>query len=245
VIQWWINDNILSNVSIGPNIFGFVRGRSAVDNARFHKGAKHLLNVDIEHFFPSIRRESVYAIFVDIGYSPGVAAQLSNICTLDNALPQGAPTSPTIANLIFRDVDKKIGDLADENELLYSRYADDLTFSSLEYIDGSFIKKLSEILYSARFRLKQTKTRFSSHGSRMEITGLTVNDYVHPSREWRRKARAMLHKYANSPQLSDLEVDRINGIKGIANMVDNSPSMLSIKRQLERLSELRFKNPNR
>ena len=96
VIQWWILDNILNHVEIAENVFGFVAGRSAVQNAEYHFGAKHVLNVDIRQFFPSITIDQVREIFVSLGYTEDVADMLAELCCLDDHVPQGAPRGGSV-----------------------------------------------------------------------------------------------------------------------------------------------------
>ncbi len=130
VVQWWILDNILSKYPLPPYVFGFAKGRNAAQNADYHAGQSHILNVDIENFFPSIGFTQVAQVFAAFGYSRPVCEFLARLCCFNETLPQGAPTSPAIANLVARDLDKDLLNYARTHELKYSRYADDLTFSS-------------------------------------------------------------------------------------------------------------------
>ena len=98
-IQWWLLDNIFRKLDFPENVTGFIRGRGIQMNAEFHIGANHILNMDLKDFFPSVCVEQVFSIFQSLGYNEVVAKQLSEICTLDGCLPQGAPTSPSLANI--------------------------------------------------------------------------------------------------------------------------------------------------
>ena len=139
MIQWWILDNILSNVTMAENVFGFVQGRSAIDNATYHIGAAHILNVDIKQFFPSISADKIKIVFGSLGYSEEVSTMLAELCCLDERLPQGAPTSPALANMVLRELDEELSLLAAQYGRKYTRYADDLTFSSQERIEEEFL----------------------------------------------------------------------------------------------------------
>ena len=225
VIHWWILDNILNHVEIAENVFGFVAGRSAVQNAEYHFGAKHVLNVDIRQFFPSIRIEQVRSIFESLGYSESVSEMLSDLCCLNDRVPQGAPTSPAIANLVLRELDNKLSGLAQEAGHLYSRYADDLTFSSQKKIEGDFLLSVKREVENASFELKPEKTRFSGGEGRMEVTGVVINEVLQPTRVWRKRTRATLHRMRNSVRLTRRDLSYLQGIIGSARQFDDSPNM--------------------
>ncbi|WP_169734062.1 retron St85 family RNA-directed DNA polymerase [Ciceribacter selenitireducens] len=237
VIQWWILDNILNHVQIADNVFGFVSGRSAVQNAEFHLGAAHMLNIDIEQFFPSITIDQIRAIYGSLGYGAEVANLLAELCCLDDRVPQGAPTSPALANLVLRDLDKELSRLALQTGHKYSRYADDLTFSSSHRIETEFLDAVQTAVEQEGFNLKPGKTRFSGLGGRMEVTGVVINEKTQPSRVWRRRTRATLHKLGNSPRLTRKNVSYLLGIKGMAKQFQNSPQMQRFSLDVEQLLE--------
>jgi len=137
IIQTWINEYICTKASPPECVTGFVRGRSIFDNARVHAGGGNLMVVDIEDFFPSITFEKVERVFASFGFPPGVARQLAALCCLHNRLPQGAPTSPAIANLVCKPLDEKLLELAKDWGAKYSRYADDLSFSGPVRFDNT------------------------------------------------------------------------------------------------------------
>jgi RNA-directed DNA polymerase len=225
VIQWWILDNILNHVEIAANVFGFVAGRSAVQNAEHHLGAKHVLNVDIRQFFPSITIDQVHAIFRSLGYKDDVAGMLSELCCLDGHVPQGAPTSPAIANLVLREMDIELSVLAERAGHRYSRYADDLTFSSQSWIEREFLNLVEKAVQGAGFELKPEKTRLSGSEGRMEVTGVVINEKPQPTRVWRKRARATLHKMSLSARLTRREMSYLQGVIGMAGQFPESPQM--------------------
>jgi len=235
VIQWWILDNILSKISYPEFIFGFVRGKSPVENARYHRAMRHMLNIDISDFFPSIRYPQVVHAFTALGYSDAVSNQLARLCTLNGTLPQGAPTSPAIANLVFRDVDSAIARVADRQRLRYSRYADDLTFSGMEFISRDFLDEIEGIIKINGFKLNMRKTRFSSAGGRMEVTGYTTNVITQPSREWRKRVRAELHQLSKKEALSDKDRKRISGLKGNLLSCDHGDNVVRLIRSINNI----------
>ncbi len=103
VIQWWICDNILNRSLQQEAIHGFTRGRSYITNAQSHAGCQHMLNMDIEKFFPSISVKMISGWFREIGYGPNGAKLLAELCSLDGSAPTGAPTSPAIGNHVLLD----------------------------------------------------------------------------------------------------------------------------------------------
>lgn len=235
VIQWWILDNLLNHVQIAENVFGFVAGRSAVQNAHYHYGAKHVLNVDIKQFFPSISIEQVRTIFGSLGYSEDVADMLSELCCLNGRVPQGAPTSPAIANLVLRELDDDLSVLAKDADHIYSRYADDLTFSSQSKISSSFLNGVQSAVEKAGFELKPEKTRFTGSEGRMEVTGVVINETLQPARVWRKRTRATLHQLGNASRLTRRKLAYLQGIMGMAAQF---PESLQMKRLSQSASEL-------
>jgi RNA-directed DNA polymerase len=199
VVQKYILRQILERQPLPTFVTGFVRKRSIVDNASFHVGSRYILNVDIRDFFPSVTEEKVTKVFVDLSFPRGMAHILSRLCTYDGALPQGAPTSPYLANLVFGEVDQRILKLAHANRLKYSRYADDLTFSGPNPIDGDFPNELSKIIRRFGFELNAKKIRFAKPGQAKYVTGFVVNERVQPRRDQRRLLRAMFHNASLHP----------------------------------------------
>jgi retron-type reverse transcriptase/DNA-binding CsgD family transcriptional regulator len=239
VIQWWILDNILNHVEIAENVFGFVAGRSAVQNAEYHFGAKHVLNVDIRQFFPSITIDQVREIFVSLGYTEDVADMLAELCCLDDHVPQGAPTSPAIANLVLRELDEQLSRLADEAGHRYSRYADDLTFSSQQRIEPAFLDSVQQAVEESGFNLKPEKTRFAGSEGRMEVTGVVINDKMQPSRVWRKRTRAKLHRFRLATRLTRRELAYLHGIVGMAAQFPQSTQMHKLSEHAAELIETR------
>ena len=239
VIQWWILDNILDSASVAENVFGFVAGRSAIKNAMYHRGADHVLNVDIKQFFPSITQVQVVGVFEGIGYSKEVAEYLADLCCYRERVPQGAPTSPAIANLVLANLDKELTIIAGNANCRYSRYADDLTFSSMELIDASILDAITTAVAQAGFKLKNTKTRFAGKGERMEVTGVVINEVLQPTRDWRKKVRARLHRLSSIPRLIRADINFLQGIRGMAAQYPESPQMVALAAKAKLLQELR------
>jgi RNA-directed DNA polymerase len=195
-----------------PSVNGFVSKRSIATNAQLHQKQAWILNLDLQDFFPSINFGRVRGMFLSPPYSlsPGVATVLAQICCFDNQLPQGAPTSPIISNMICAKMDSELERIAKRRRCTYSRYADDLTFSSSDdHFPKAFAYENDEMdikqvvigdeLESAinenGFRVNYKKVRLRNSSQRQEVTGLIVNDKVNVSRSYVRQIRAMLHAW--------------------------------------------------
>lgn len=176
-VQKTIYSRILLPVNIHPAAKGFRQKMSIVDNAKVHLGKEEVLKVDIRDFFGSVKRYSVVSVFKKIGYPPNIANILSLLCTLDGKLPQGAPTSPALSNIVFSqyEIDKDLTYLASQHELIYTRYADDLTFSGEKIAVNTLLPIITEILSKSKFDLKTSKTRYLTEKKRKIITGISVS----------------------------------------------------------------------
>ncbi len=198
--QDWILANILERIPPSDAAHGFVKGRSIVTNATRHAGKTIVVSADIEGFFPSVSLATVRGIFQWMGYPEDVARALGVLCTCQTGsrrvLPQGAPTSPALTNLICWKLDRRLDGLARKFGATYTRYADDLTFSGdQEFKNGlkRFLPLLWRIVKDEGFRLNKAKMRFSRKGQRQTVTGLVVNQRPNVPRARVRRLRAILH----------------------------------------------------
>jgi retron-type reverse transcriptase len=213
--QEWMLRNVLDRVEAHEAAHGFRAGRSIVTNAAPHVGADCVVNLDLEDFFPSITYRRVKGVFRALGYSEAAAtvfallatahdveeAELDGrryfVATSERRLPQGAPTSPAITNVLCRRLDRRLAKLADGLGFVYTRYADDLTFSA----SGAALANLCNLLAKTRaivahegLRVNERKTRVLRRSRRLEVTGLVVNDGVGVSRDTLRRFRATLYQ---------------------------------------------------
>ena len=174
-IQSTIYSRILSSVTIvHPAAVGFRCGRSVVDNAAPHLGKRYVLKMDIHDFFGSIRSPRVRQTFKKIGYPENVSKVLGALCCLHRHLPQGAPTSPALSNIVGYEMDRKLAALAAEYGLTYTRYADDLTFSGDVFPKEQIIPQVKRIIRDVKFEPNHKKTHFMNQSSRKIITGVSV-----------------------------------------------------------------------
>ncbi|MCK1235663.1 retron St85 family RNA-directed DNA polymerase [Streptococcus uberis] len=192
VMQRWILDNILYQVQPDPSATGFIPTKSIVLNASVHLRKKYILKMDIKDFFPTIDFHKVRNLFIEIGYNLEVSTALANICIFQNQLPQGAPTSPYLANLVCRELDKRIYNLCRKYRLTYTRYADDITISGNSKI--FWIKGIvEEIICSYQFTLNDEKTVFLKPGDRKRVTGIIVNEKLSVPRSVTRNLRKEIY----------------------------------------------------
>jgi len=189
-----------------PATHGFIIERSIVSNARLHKKRRYVLNVDLENFFPSIHFGRVRGMFMGNPYylNNEVSTILAQICCHNGLLPQGAPTSPVISNMICARLDAKLQQLAKEHQCTYSRYADDITFSTnrskfpaaLAYLSDigqvEVGDELASLIEENGFKVNSKKVRMQVEQQRQEVTGLIVNKYPNIPRRFIKQVRAIL-----------------------------------------------------
>ena len=186
-----------------PWAYGFVCGRSVVDNARPHVGKRYILNLDLKDFFPTITRQQVADCLTaePFGFSSLAAKLVSGLATVrtknnEEVLAQGFATSPTLSNFICREMDKEIASIATAQGITFTRYADDLTFSSDTDIlrpQGELVQQVKTIVERYGFRLNEEKTHLQRRGRRQEVTGLMVTEKVNVSRRYVREIRSLLY----------------------------------------------------
>ena len=190
--QQWIYRNLLIPAPPAPHVHGFVPKRSIVTNASRHIGYPYTLCVDIEDFFPSIRQEQVFQVFREMGYSASAAGSLSDLCCCAGVLPQGAPTSPQLSNLVCRSLDGDLAAMAERFQCVYTRYADDISISS-ETALPQLPVQLERILAAHGFSVNRGKCRLYGPGQPKHITGLVVQDRVRVPKAFKRKLRQEIH----------------------------------------------------
>lgn len=215
-VQHKILREILDKIAPHPAAFGFVAGRSAAMNAAEHAGQYIVLKLDLENFYTTVRYSRVVAIFRSLGFSRAAALWLARLTTtaapgslefparqpheilpyLHRHLPQGAPTSPAIANLSAYALDVRLAGLARAYHANYSRYADDLTFSGSHRFAGAlrdFIPLSQQVVRSERFLVNRAKRKVIRRNGRQVVTGIVVNERPNISRSDYDRLKATLH----------------------------------------------------
>lgn len=210
-IQHTILRDILMKFSPSPYAKAYVRRRTLTDNAAPHVGRRYLLKLDIADFFGSIRFAQVYsAAFGREHFPRQVGVILTSFCCYKGVLPQGAPTSPALSNLVMRGFDDRIGQWCAQRGVAYTRYSDDMTFSADEPLYHVY-QKVKAMLAEAGFRLNEEKTRFVTSASRQSVTGLTVNEKVAVSRAYKRRVRQEAYYALKYREMGEEEKRRLIG----------------------------------
>ena len=174
-IQIWILKNILEKVPVSPFAKAYKPKTHLLENLKFHKNQPKVFTLDLENFFPSIKIELVEKVFLELGYSKMISNLLAKLCTKDSALPQGAPTSPYLSNLIFKEADTIISEFCKQQKIKYTRYADDLSFSG-DFDEEELLNKVTETIEKLNLQINESKTKLMTPDKRQTVTGIVVND---------------------------------------------------------------------
>lgn len=210
-LQLCLNEIFKAVYVPSSHAMGFTKGRSIVDNARMHTNQNYVFNIDLDNFFPSIDQARIWKRLqlAPFNFNKEVANIIAGLCSIKSLratsteelaecyiLPQGAPTSPILSNAICDTLDRRLAGLAKRFGLHYSRYADDITFSSMHNVyqaDSAFRKELLRIISDQHFTINPKKTRLQHIGDRQEVTGLTVGKKINVTRKYVKDVRAILH----------------------------------------------------
>ena len=241
-LQRRILQRLLNPLPLPPAATGFVPGRSIVDNARPHAGQAVVVNLDLANFFPGITQQRVETVFRGLGWNADASAILGRICTSEGRLPQGAPTSPALSNLVCRRLDWRLAALAHKCRGQYTLYADDITLS-LPGLGSNrrlrprprgakplarpprgpsrrILTLIRAIIEEEGFQIQMKKrVRVQRAHQRQTATGLVVNQRVNLPRATRRLMRAMQHRRRLST-LDAAGLARLRGLEGLQAMVD-------------------------
>ncbi len=210
-IQKWILHNVLNKMYVSPYAMGFQKDRSIVTNAKAHVGKKCVVNLDLKDFFPSIKLENVFRAFYYYGYTISVSYLMARLCTYNNELPQGAPTSPYLSNVVCLKMDKRISELAKKYGASYTRYADDITLSANTDI-SNIIPAVEKIVIDEGFFVNDKKTRVLFEYQRQEVTGLLVSgNKVRVNKKYIKKFKQEIYyckKYGVADHLRHIKCDK-------------------------------------
>ena len=222
VVQKWILKEILEKINVSEQSMAFVPKINGLKaNAEYHRKNIFLLEMDITNFFGSIPEKKVFSLFCNIGYNADVSAVLTNLCTYEGVLPQGAVTSPYIANLVCYHLDARLNGYCSRRDVVYTRYADDLSFSSnirtqLNSIE-SFIKC---IINDEGFEINEKKTRYLSNDVKKTITGITINnEEIHVDKNMKRVLRSMIINSVANMDYS--QNDKVRGMVAYIDSIEN------------------------
>lgn len=285
-IQYCLNIVFQSLYTPHRNAFGFLPGKSIVENAQKHVGSLYVYNIDLKDFFSSIDQARVWGRLQHPPFNLNpkknrleIANMIASLCCHEmeverkndtgewgkvqkHVLPQGAPTSPILTNIICERLDFLLSAVAKRFELKYSRYADDITFSSMHNVyqeDGDFIKELTRIVEEQGFTIKPSKTRLQKAGYRQEVTGLVVSDrvnvqqrYIKELRKWfyywetygYNKAYSFFHPIymkdkghvkKGEPNMANILAGKLEYLKMVKGY--NNPTYLKLKERYDKLTQ--------
>lgn len=200
--------NILLSSMYKPSEYakGFVKGQSVATNALAHVGHNYVFNLDLKDFFPSIEKSRIWKRLTlpPFNFQSNIADIIAGLCTMrveagetaKYVLPQGAPTSPIITNMICQNLDRKLAGLARRFGLIYTRYADDITFSSMHNVyaaEGEFMAELKRIIAEQNFTINEAKTRLQNTRCRREVTGLTISHKINVPKKYVNDLRQLFY----------------------------------------------------
>ena len=226
-VQTWILKEILYKRPCSKFAKAYIPKTSIKDNTRFHKKQEVVLTVDIKDFFPSIKSGYVLNFFLSCGYNLPVAVILSRLCCLNESLPQGAPTSAYLSNLVLKNFDCKISDYCKKRSIRYTRYADDLTFSG-DFDIASVLYVVDNELKYLNLKRNPKKVKIMRSGDRQYVTGIVVNEVQQLPREYRMKIRQEVHfieKFGLDNHLSHIGEYRANYIEHLGGKIDYALSI--------------------
>lgn len=205
-LLWPVKEILSALYEPAPCVMGFTNCRSVVDNAKLHLGQYYVLNLDLKDFFPSISQARVWKRlqFPPFSFTQDVANVIAGLCAIKveregetkYVLPQGAPTSPILTNIICEQLDRRLSIIAAKNNLRYSRYADDMSFSSMHSVlslKGSVYADIVNTIEEQGFTVNPAKTRLQKKGARQEVTGLVISNKVNTPKKYIRELDLLLY----------------------------------------------------
>jgi RNA-directed DNA polymerase len=220
--QYWIYENVLKGIEIHPCAHGFTFNKSIITNSSFHINKPHFLKIDLKDFFPSIKIQRVIFIFRKLGYSNKISFYLARLCCHNNELPQGAPTSPIISNIIAKQLDIRLLSFAKKMNLYYTRYADDLAFSGNK-INTKLIEYISNIIKDCGFEDNGDKTILQTYKGKRVLAGVSIADTeIKLPRSYKRKLRQEIHfirEYGLTSHILKLKIRHPNYLQSIIGKV--------------------------
>lgn len=222
VIQKWFGFHLAEMVKFDPCVFGFIKGRSAIDAATLHCGADWVYSIDIADFFPSTSLGKVAAALIGLGYPPHGAELIAKLCCFGGGLAQGSPASPVLSNLVFLAADAELVAVAKKYGVCFTRYADDVVFSG----KGDFPEKIKPIVRAAiesrGWKIAEAKERLAKRPNRLKVHDLLVHgEKPRLTKGYRNRIRAFKHLLAKEA-IDAEDVARVMGHLSYAQSVGNN-----------------------
>lgn len=237
-LQRAIAHKFLKKQELNDACTGYRKGMSIVSNAEPHVGQKFVLNIDLKNFFPTVSFKRVLGLFQSMGHERDAAVLLARVTTYKGELPQGAPSSPDIANLVCRNLDNRLSKLCAKQNWHYTRYCDDITISGSTN-PAAQLRTITSIIESEGFSVNDDKTRLRRSHQRQTVTGLVVNERVSVPRERKRILRAICHQMLLNPESFRGTADKLIGRLNFTNMVEGLLDKPAFQDSLQRLKARR------
>ena len=220
VIQKWFGYHLARAVDFHPSVIGFVPGRSAVQGAEVHCRPEWVWSIDIEDFFPSITEEQIKSALMQLDYSFRATEIMAKICSYKKRLAQGSPASPVLANLVIRNLDIRMIELAEKYSIRYTRYADDMVFSGKGIFQKDIEYEVRKLVTESGLKIAEQKVKLVCAPGRFLVYGLLVNgDRPRLTKKYRNRIRAFRYLLSNG-RISDDDINRIRGHLAYAAMVE-------------------------
>jgi retron-type reverse transcriptase len=225
-LQRWIVRNVLRAVKLHIAASAFRPGCSIVNNAKPHAGHDFVFNADLRDYFPSITSRRIFGLFRALGFANELAAAFTRLTTRAGELPQGAPTSPELANIIARRLDSRLDGLCQRCGWRYTRYCDDITVSG-NGVFGGAKRVIEAIIASEGFEVNTKKTRVHRRGQSQMVTGLVVNEFPNVPRSQRHRWRAIFHQASLHPDRFGGRSQELRGYVSFLRMVHPSDAAIA------------------
>jgi len=223
VIQKWFAEHISKSLDFSDHVFGFIAGKSAPQAAKLHCNSQWVYSVDIENFFPSTHKLIVVDSLIELGYSGSASDLIASLCCCGESLAQGSPASPVLSNLVMKNIDNELAELAKKNDITVTRYADDIVFSGKNDFPQTLKESIKTIFEHSSWNLNSDKEFFAdvSKGQRLKVHGLLVmGDRVKLTKGYRNKIRAYKH-LLDQGKVSEKDMPRLLGHINYSNSIDD------------------------
>lgn len=221
IFQKWFSYHLQRKFAPAAHVFGFTPGKSHISAASMHLGAEWVFSVDIRNFFQTTPKQVVEKALLEIGYPQSSTSILAKLCCLNGFLPQGAPTSPILSNMVFHSIDQELKNLATRYEINLTRYADDIVFSGKHQPPESLEQEVSKLLLNTPWQIADNKTELNILPNRLKVHGLLVHGTtLRLTKGYRNRIR--MYKYlASKNYINDDEKMKILGHINYAKFIDN------------------------
>lgn len=225
--------------------YGFVKNKNVKDNALIHIGREAIYNIDLKDFFDSINREMLLTYCKKNNLSEDLLKDIDTfVLPKEKHLPQGAPSSPFLANIYCRPLDKKLYTLAKKNKIMYTRYADDITFSGKREDILKIKNDIKNIIYSYSLKINKKKETLYYKTNRKFVTGVNVSDHLSISRKQYNKFRADIYRTNKAIENNEITYENHNLVLGediskfearVNYIVYINPNLIKLKIDAEKL----------